>query len=58
MRGGYDGSVISEKGIPCPNLFTGAHNFHSIYEFLPVSSLKASSNTVIEIIKLAANLEQ
>ncbi|MCZ6102650.1 MAG: peptidase T [Campylobacter ureolyticus] len=58
MRGGYDGSVISEKGIPCPNLFTGAHNFHSIYEFLPVSSLKASSNTVIEIIKLAANLEK
>ncbi|QKG29798.1 peptidase T [Campylobacter sp. RM16187] len=51
MRGGYDGSVISEKGIPCPNIFTGAHNFHSIYEYLPVKSLHASSNVVKEIIK-------
>ena len=41
MRGGYDGAVISEKGVPCPNLFTGAHNFHSIYEYLPVKSLRA-----------------
>lgn len=54
MRGGYDGSIISEKGVPCPNLFTGAHNFHSIYEYLPVKSLKASSDVVKEIIKILA----
>lgn len=54
MRGGYDGSVISEKGIPCPNLFTGAHNFHSIYEYLPVKSLRASSNVICEIVKFIA----
>lgn len=54
MRGGYDGAIFSQKGIPCPNIFTGAHNFHSIYEYLPVSSLRASSNVVIEIIKLLA----
>ncbi|MGB2551894.1 peptidase T [Campylobacter sp. MOP51] len=54
MRGGYDGAVISEKGIPCPNLFTGAHNFHSIYEYLPVKSLRASSDVVKEIIKILA----
>lgn len=54
MRGGYDGAVISEKGLPCPNLFTGAHNFHSIFEYLPVNSLKASSNVIKEIIILAA----
>lgn len=54
MRGGYDGAVISAKGIPCPNLFTGAHNFHSIYEYLPVKSLKAASNVVKEIVKLVA----
>ncbi|AQW87700.1 peptidase T [Campylobacter pinnipediorum subsp. caledonicus] len=52
MRGGYDGAVISEKGIPCPNLFTGAHNFHSIYEYLPVKSLLASTNVVKEIVNL------
>ncbi len=54
MRGGYDGAVISAKGIPCPNIFTGGHNFHSIYEYLPVKSLKASSEVVKEIISLVA----
>lgn len=54
MRGGYDGAVISEKGIPCPNIFTGAHNFHSIYEYLPVNSLKASSQVIKEIVNLIA----
>ncbi|WP_079211221.1 peptidase T [Brucella pituitosa] len=53
MRGGYDGAVLSEKGLPCPNLFCGAHNFHSIYEFLPVSSLQTASEMVVEIIRTA-----
>lgn len=50
MRGGYDGAVLSEKGLPCPNIFTGAHNFHSIFEYLPVPSLIAASNVVKTII--------
>lgn len=50
MRGGYDGSILSQRGIPCPNIFTGAHNFHSIYEYLPVDSLKAASQVVVDII--------
>lgn len=54
MRGGYDGAVLSEKGVPCPNLFCGAHNFHSIYEFLPVGSLNKASEMVVEILKRAA----
>jgi tripeptide aminopeptidase len=54
MRGGYDGAVLSEKGLPCPNLFCGAHNFHSIFEFVPVSSLKKASAMVVEIVKRAA----
>lgn len=52
MRGGYDGAVLSQKGLPCPNLFTGAHNFHSIYEYLPVQSLQSASSVVQEIIHL------
>ncbi|ASM39108.1 MAG: peptidase T [Campylobacter sputorum] len=55
MRGGYDGAVISQKGIATPNLFTGGHNFHSIYEYLPVNSLKMASEVIKEIVKLAAN---
>ncbi|MBR8466165.1 peptidase T [Campylobacter sp. faydin G-140] len=54
MRGGYDGAVISAKGIPTPNLFTGGHNFHSIYEYIPVKSLKASSELITNIVKIAA----
>lgn len=54
MRGGYDGAVLSEKGLPCPNLFCGAHNFHSLYEFLPVGSLIKASEMVVEILSRAA----
>lgn len=55
MRGGYDGAVLSQKGLPCPNIFTGAHNFHSIYEYLPVRSLRAASDVVIAIIQETFN---
>ncbi|EHG4046810.1 peptidase T [Salmonella enterica] len=51
MRGGYDGAVLSQKGLPCPNIFTGAHNFHSIYEYLPVRSLRAASEVVVAVIE-------
>ena len=54
MRGGYDGSVISAKGLACPNIFTGAHNFHSIYEYLPVKSLRAASEVIKTIVINAA----
>ncbi|KHT62761.1 peptidase M20 [Photobacterium gaetbulicola] len=54
MRGGYDGAVLSQKGLPCPNIFTGAHNFHSIYEYLPVNSLQAASNVVVDVIRITA----
>lgn len=42
MRGGTDGSYLSRQGILTPNLFTGAHNFHSTAEFLPLRSFQAS----------------
>lgn len=54
MRGGYDGAVLSQKGLPCPNIFTGAHNFHSIYEYLPVPSLQAASDVVVDVIRITA----
>ncbi len=54
MRGGYDGAVLSQNGLPCPNIFTGAHNFHSIYEYLPVDSLKAASRVVAEVVQVTA----
>ncbi|WP_172191956.1 peptidase T [Actinomyces faecalis] len=54
MRGGTDGSWLSTKGIFTPNVFTGAHNFHSAAEFLPLPSLEASYRVCRELVRLAA----
>ena len=52
IRGGTDGSRLSYMGLPCPNLFTGGHNFHGRYEFIPVSSLEKSTQVILKIIEL------
>ena len=54
IRGGTDGARLSFMGLPCPNLFTGGHNFHGRYEYLPVPSLIKSMETVIKIAELTA----
>ena len=46
MRGGTDGSWLSAQGIFTPNMFTGAHNFHSRCEFLPLPSLERAYRVV------------
>ena len=51
MRGGTDGSFLSTVGIFTPNYFTGAHNFHSNKEFLPISSLYKSFQVTLELMK-------
>lgn len=55
MRGGTDGSFISTKGIPTPNYFTGAHNFHSVAEFLPIGAFENSCKLTLKLISLIAN---
>lgn len=52
IRGGTDGARLSYMGLPCPNIFTGGHNYHGRYEFIPVRSMVNAVNTVINIIKL------
>ncbi|MCD8265512.1 MAG: peptidase T [Tannerellaceae bacterium] len=54
IRGGTDGAHLSFMGLPCPNIFTGGHNFHGRYEFLPVQSLEKSMQTLIKIAELLA----
>ncbi|HWX49329.1 MAG TPA: peptidase T [Roseomonas sp.] len=54
MRGGTDGSALSARGLPTPNYFTGAHNFHSRFEFLPVSAFVDSYRVSARICQLAA----
>lgn len=54
VRGGTDGSRLSFMGLPTPNLFTGGHNFHSRYEYIPVESLEKSVQVVLKIIEMYA----
>ncbi|MCQ4161524.1 peptidase T [Roseomonas sp. GC11] len=54
MRGGTDGSALSARGLPTPNYFTGAHNFHSRFEFLPVSAFVDSYRVTMRLCALAA----
>ena len=53
MRGGTDGSALSARGIPTPNYFTGALNFHSRFEFLPVTSFVRSYELTQRLCALA-----
>jgi len=53
MRGGTDGSALSARGIVTPNYFTGAHLFHSRFEFLPMSSFVASYRLTRRLIENA-----
>lgn len=55
FRGGTDGSKISFKGIPTPNLFTGGENFHGQYEFITLEAMELAAKTIVEIIKENAN---
>lgn len=57
IRGGTDGARLSFMGLPCPNLFTGGHNFHSNYEFIPVASMEKAVQMIIRIAELGAALD-
>ena len=52
VRGGTDGARLSEMGLPCPNIFTGGHNFHGRFEYLPLQSLVKSTEVVINLIEV------
>ena len=52
MRGGTDGSYLSTRGIPTPNYFTGALNFHSRCEFMPMGAVEKSCRVTLKLIEL------
>lgn len=52
IRGGTDGATLSYKGLPCPNIFAGGHNFHGKYEYLPLESMQKASEVILAIIQL------
>ncbi|HOW10178.1 MAG TPA: peptidase T [Bacteroidales bacterium] len=54
VRGGTDGSRLSYMGVPCPNIFTGGHNYHGKFEYIPLESMVAATKVIIRIASLFA----
>ena len=52
IRGGTDGSRLSEMGIPTPNVFTGGHNYHSRFEWAALSTMDKAVKTIIYLCSL------
>ena len=50
IRGGTDGAQLSYRGLPCPNIFAGGHNFHGKMEYLPLESMEKAARVVLGII--------
>jgi tripeptide aminopeptidase len=49
IRGGTDGSRLSEMGLPTPNIFTGGHEFHSVREWASVQDMASAAATIIRL---------
>ncbi|MFV0516318.1 MAG: peptidase T [Aminipila sp.] len=54
VRGGTDGSTLSRRGLPTPNLFVGGHNYHSVSEFASIEAMEKSRDVIIKILELYA----
>ena len=54
IRGGTDGCQLSYKGLPCPNIFAGGHNFHGKYEYVPAESMQKAIDVIVKIAELTA----
>jgi len=52
VRGGTDGARLSFMGLPTPNLFTGGHNFHGRFEYIPIRSMEKSVQVITKIVEL------
>lgn len=52
VRGGTDGCTLSFMGLPCPNIFTGGHNAHSVLEFIPVPSMEKAVDVIVNLVKI------
>jgi tripeptide aminopeptidase len=54
IRGGTDGSILTERGLPTPNLFTGGHEFHSVREWASLHEMSAAAATLVHLAEVWA----
>ncbi|QIM68232.1 peptidase T [Basfia succiniciproducens] len=53
IRGGTDGAWLAEKGLACPNIFTGGYNFHSKHELITLEGMCSAVDVIMKIAQLA-----
>jgi tripeptide aminopeptidase len=58
IRGGTDGSRLSEMGLPTPNIFTGGHEYHSVREWASAQDMAAAAATVVRLATVWARREK
>jgi len=58
IRGGTDGARLSFKGLPCPNIFNGGHNFHGKFEYIPTHSMAKACEVIVKIVEKVGQLER
>ncbi|WP_088816386.1 MULTISPECIES: peptidase T [Listeria] len=52
IRGGTDGSQLSFKGLPTPNIFAGGENMHGKFEYVSVENMELATKVIIEMVQL------
>lgn len=55
IRGGTDGSQLTEKGLPTPNLSSGQHNIHSVTEFACLDEMVEATEHLVRMLSIWAN---
>jgi tripeptide aminopeptidase len=54
IRGGTDGSRLTEMGVPCPNLFTGMQEIHGPLEWVSVQDMAVATDLMLTLVQKAA----
>ena len=57
FRGGTDGSALSHRGLPCPNLSAGYENAHGRFEYVPIRSMEKNVEILLHLVRLFGEME-
>ena len=57
FRGGTDGSALSHRGLPCPNLSAGYENAHGRFEYVPIRSMEKNVEILLHLARLFGAME-
>ena len=56
FRGGTDGSALSHRGLPCPNLSAGYENAHGRFEYVPIRSMETNVRILLALAERFADM--